>query len=149
MIFHDFLSPLAMDFAFNEGIGLKMLVFAGRSELLSQLGRALDAECRMQSLQCRVQSLQCRLQSLQCRVQSLQCRLQSLQCRVQSAECRVSRAPVQSAESPLIREKSGKNYIFGRKSKGGPLKSRIFAIFRIRKSIENPEISEIAISLDS
>ena len=42
MIFHDFLSPLAMDFAFNEGIGLKMLVFAGRSELLSQLGRALD-----------------------------------------------------------------------------------------------------------
>ena len=37
-----FLSPLAMDFFENEGIGLKMLVCAGSSQLLSQLGRALD-----------------------------------------------------------------------------------------------------------
>ena len=31
-----------MDFVFNEGIGLKMFVIAGSSQLLSQLGRALD-----------------------------------------------------------------------------------------------------------
>jgi len=42
MIFHNFLTPLAMDFVFNEGIGLKMFVIAGSSQLLSQLGRALD-----------------------------------------------------------------------------------------------------------
>ena len=42
-----------------------------------------------------------------------------------------------------------RNLHFGGKIKGGgPLKSRIIAIFQIRKSLENPEISEIAISLE-
>ena len=36
-----------------------------------------------------------------------------------------------------------------RNQRGGPLKSRIIAIFQRRKSTENPEISEIAISLES
>ena len=40
--FHEFLTPLVMDFFENEGIGLKMLVCAGSSQLLSQLGRAID-----------------------------------------------------------------------------------------------------------
>jgi len=37
-----------------------------------------------------------------------------------------------------------KSLIFAKKSKGGgPLKTRIFAIFEIRKSAENPENSKI------
>ena len=36
-----------------------------------------------------------------------------------------------------------KSLVFGEKSKGGPLKTRIVAIFQIRKSTENPEISKI------
>jgi len=35
-----------------------------------------------------------------------------------------------------------KSLIFAEKSKGGPLKARICAIFEIRKSTENPEISK-------
>ena len=52
----------------------------------------------------------------------------------------ISKAP------PLIFPFFRKIPEFVEKSKGGPLKSQIFAFFPIRKSMKNHEISEIAIS---
>ena len=85
------------------------------------------------------------MQSAESPVQTAESPVQSAESPVQSAE-----SPVQIAESP-VHKFSPENVNFCRflaNQRGGPLKSRIFAIFQIRKSTENPEISEIAISLE-
>ena len=76
-----------MDFFENEGIGLKMLVFAGSSQLLSQLGRAIDRDLGSEVRESPMQSAESPVQSAECRVSSAECRVSSAECKVSSAEC--------------------------------------------------------------